>query len=679
VTSARTAPRRLGPWLVLAVLVILSTAARAWASRSFTVPWIAPDEMLYAMIGESLWESGTLTVRGLETPYYSLFYPALVGLPLSVGTLPDGIRVAQAVQAFVMSLAAVPVFLWGRRFLTDFGALAAAALTLAVPALAYSGLLMSEALYYPLVTLALLVLARALEDPTLWRQGVFIAAVVVAGGVRLQALILLPVFVVAAVGHAVMTRSKATLMRLLPLLAGFVTLAVLSLIALATLESFSWADMLGAYATLGEESTLSASSLEEVIWHVAGVALISVGIPLLATTLLVVLALRRGERDAHVASFLATAGAYIPLLVVQVAAFAAGHVEHVSERYLATIAPPLFLGLVLWVERRAPRPRVVVVAIGVLFLSALALTPADRIARSQGIQDALSSTALIKLGEAASPGWVRVALVLAGIAAVAIFALTPRRLVPAVVAVVAAALVVQAVAATREVERVSAAEQQKMIGTNSPSWIDDTDATRVTLLATQDRPWTADARTFFWNRSVADVVTLDGATRPVPPTVVTGTLRDSDGLVTDGTGTPLERDVVVAPVTVVLDGTKVAEAPAGLAESVGLALWRVNGPIRVRQRSSGLLPNGDITQGAVVIVPACRPGALLVTLLGKSGAPIDVRVNGVPVRTISPAPGAVVDAVIKTPPGVDGDGPCVFALDTGNLVGTTRVEFVPDG
>jgi len=658
--------------------VLLSTVARAWAARSFTAPWIAPDEMLYALIGESLWETGTLTVRGLETPYYSLFYPALVGLPLSVGTLPDGIRVAQAVQALVMSLAAVPVFLWGRRFLSDVGALAAAVLTLAVPALAYSGLLMSEALYYPLVTVALVALARALEEPTMWRQGIFIAAVVVAGGVRLQALILLPVFVVAALGHTLMTRSKATLMRLLPLLVGFLSLAVLSLIALATLESVSWADMLGAYATLGEQSTLSAGALEEVVWHVAGVALITVGIPLLATTMLVVLALWRGERDARAASFLATAGAYTPLVVVQVAAFAAGHVEHVSERYLITVAPPLFLGLVLWVERRAPRPWVLVVAIGALFLAPLAVVPADRIARSQGIQDALSSTALIELGDATSPGWVRVALVLAGAAAVAVFALIPVRLAPAVVALVAAALVTQAVVATREVEQASAAEQRKMIGANSPSWIDDSDATHVTLLATGDRPWTADARTFFWNRSVADVLALDGATRPVPPTAVTGTLRDSDGLVLDQAGAPLELGEVVAPVTLVLDGTKIAEAPAAGAESVGLVLWRIDGPLRVAQRSSGLLPNGDITQGALIVVPACRPGALELTLLGKSGATIQVRVNGAPVQTIVPAAGAVVEAAIRTPPGADGSGRCLFELDTTNLVGTTRVEFVPD-
>ena len=42
--------------------------------------------------------------------------------------------------------------------------------------------------------------------------------------------------------------------------------------------------------------------------------------------------------------------------------------------------------------------------------------------------------------------------------------------------------------------------------------------------------------------------------------------------------------------------------------------------------------------------PRAGTGALEITLLGKSGAPIDVRVNGIPVRTIVPPPGAVVDA-----------------------------------
>ena len=42
-------------------------------------------------------------------------------------------------------------------------------------------------------------LARALEQPSLWRYGVFVAWATAAAAVRLQALVLLPAFIVAAV------------------------------------------------------------------------------------------------------------------------------------------------------------------------------------------------------------------------------------------------------------------------------------------------------------------------------------------------------------------------------------------------------------------------------------------------------------------------------------------------
>jgi hypothetical protein len=102
-------------------------------------------------------------------------------------------------QSVVVSLTAVPVFVWGRRFLDRGWALAAAALTLATPALTYAGLLMTETLFYPATVLALFALARMLETPTLVRQGVFLLAVTVVAAIRLQAVVLLPVLVVAAV------------------------------------------------------------------------------------------------------------------------------------------------------------------------------------------------------------------------------------------------------------------------------------------------------------------------------------------------------------------------------------------------------------------------------------------------------------------------------------------------
>ncbi len=168
--------------------------------------------MLYGLVGESLWETGTLTVRGLETPYYSLLLPrSSPGSRSRSGHRSRrAIHLTQALQALAMSLTAVPVYLWGRRFLPSSARLAAVALTLAVPSLAYSGLLMSEALYYPLVAVALVTLARTLEEPTACRQGLLSPRSSLAGAVRLQALILLPVFVWPRSAHARMTRSWMT-------------------------------------------------------------------------------------------------------------------------------------------------------------------------------------------------------------------------------------------------------------------------------------------------------------------------------------------------------------------------------------------------------------------------------------------------------------------------------------
>ena len=74
--------------LAVAGLVVVSTAIRFAAAQAFTTPWIAPDEMVYGLIGESLWSHGTLEIRGLPTPYYSILTPALVGAPLGSSTSP---------------------------------------------------------------------------------------------------------------------------------------------------------------------------------------------------------------------------------------------------------------------------------------------------------------------------------------------------------------------------------------------------------------------------------------------------------------------------------------------------------------------------------------------------------------------------------------------------------------
>ena len=46
--------------LVLIAMVVVSAGLRFWGAQSFTVPWIAPDEMVYGLLGQDLWEQAFL-------------------------------------------------------------------------------------------------------------------------------------------------------------------------------------------------------------------------------------------------------------------------------------------------------------------------------------------------------------------------------------------------------------------------------------------------------------------------------------------------------------------------------------------------------------------------------------------------------------------------------------------
>src|SRR5919206_5138811 len=112
----------------LAALVLGSAALRFWAGTRVPTPWITPDEETYALLGRSLWSSGSFEILGQKTHFYSLITPALAGLPLRLHDLGAGYTLLKGVQALVMSLAAIPVYLWTRSLASRGAALLAAAL-----------------------------------------------------------------------------------------------------------------------------------------------------------------------------------------------------------------------------------------------------------------------------------------------------------------------------------------------------------------------------------------------------------------------------------------------------------------------------------------------------------------------------------------------------------------------
>ena len=555
----------------MAVVVVVSACARFAASLSFHAPWVAPDEMAYGLLGESLWETGRLTIRGTAVGYYSLVYPALAGGPLSLGSTASGIVALQATQALAMSLVAVPVFLWGRRLAGTGPGLAAAILSVLPPALAYSGLIMSEAAYYPAVALALLLLARAVEHPTLFRLGVMLAAVTFAAAIRLQALVLLPAFPTALLLDALVARDARLLRRRAALMAAVSLGAAASLAAwLAAGRNFSSTALLGAYEVVGGERPGLFSVARELVWSTGGLVLVSCAIPLLATAVLTALAFAEGEPDPAVRAFVATTVAYLAWLVLQVAVFAASFVGYVPERYLVTAAPLAFLGLCTWVARGAPRPLRVLVPVVATAAALVAVISPSRLFADAGVHDLLTPLALRGLAADAPDAVVRAVVVGAVLAGAAVVALVPRRRAGLVVVAAAAVLAALSAGSAREIAKLSQQEEAKAFGTADRDWIERAaPGRRVVLLNTGDREWPIVPRTQFWNANVVDIARLPDApgSGAIPQEVVD---PGADGVLRAGDGSLLEEPFVAAPAGVALAGEKVAEiAPTSVAAGPG--------------------------------------------------------------------------------------------------------------
>ena len=670
VTTLRAAATVVTRHAALAVggIVLVSTAFRLGVASTLDVPWIAPDEMLYGLIGESLWETGQLSIRGIATPYYSLLTPLLVGLPLTLDERATGLVLAQGLQALAMSLVAVPVYVWGKRLVGPGWGLAAAVLSVLPPALWYGGLLMTEALFYTAMTAALFALARMLETPTLERQGLFALFLSLAAAVRLQALLLLPALLVAACLYAWLERSTAILRRLAP----FLVTVALGTAALAALALTGSGDTLGAYGELADAAPSSSSLLPQLTWHVAALVVMTLGLPLLATAILVVVAAWRGESDPRVRAFLAVTTAYVSFLTVQVSVFAVDYLDHASERYLITALPPLLLGLVVWIARGAPRPVAVAVPLGLVAVALVATLPPDRTGTARAAHDALTTLPLARALE--PPGnELRLILVTVALGAAAAFVFLPRRFLPTAVGVLAIALAGISIASVREIDRLAALEHAHDLGSAEPKWIDEAGGDSVLLFDTGELASTAIARLTFWNRSIRELVRLEDVPEQALPQVPVGIRRD--GALTDPSGAEVSAPNAVMPATIVLEGERVAESPP-TEIAPGSALWRVEEPLRLVSRRSGFSPIGDFREAAVVVY-RCGPGRLEVTLLGKDGEPIVARVNGFPYDTFELEPQGSRTVAVRSI-GIIAGAPCVFELTSAGLVGSTRVEWVPE-
>ena len=180
---------------------------------------------------------------------------------------------------------AVPTYRWARRIASTGWALAAAAIVLTAPALHYSGFLMTEPLTLTVVTAALLALARALEEPSMWRYGVFVAWATAASAVRLQAMVLLPAFLLAALVD-VARRARpcaATAAALVRRVRGGRQRRRRRRRSCSGGGELSSRRLLGAYTPVGQAGNAAGNRFDEVAWHAFEIAVLGLGVTVLAT------------------------------------------------------------------------------------------------------------------------------------------------------------------------------------------------------------------------------------------------------------------------------------------------------------------------------------------------------------------------------------------------------------
>jgi hypothetical protein len=645
-------------WGALAALVLVSTALRTWAAVQVPVPWIAPDEMVYGLLGRSLYAHGTLAILGGPTPFYSLLTPVVAGAGLlaSYHTL-------QGLQAFVMSLAAVPVYLWGRSLVSRRAALAAAALAVAIPGLLYAGLIMTEVVFYPLFVLVAWAGAEAIARPSRRTTILLLVAFVAVCATRIQAIVVVPALVTAALADAWLARSWGRLRAQLPAAAGIAALVLVWL----GYRLGSGSGTLGGYEVLASTSFSVGGAAKFVLYHAASVLILCGLFPAAAVAVMLVHAARRGEPDARVRAYLAVAASLTVWLVVEVGVFASRYSGRIVERNLIGLAPVLFVGLVLWLERGPCGGRILRAAVALVALVVLVLLPVDRYVNIYGTHDAPSLVPLYQFSRATSlDALTRVYPAVVGVLAIAFAFLPWRRLrwLPVALLVV---FVGASVLASRFTAEQARAQKRAFLGPD-PSWVDHSVGRRAAYLYDGEPSWNGVWQTVFWNDHIDRVYDLGQVEIPGPLPQTRVRIRP-DGIV-DLPGK--QPKYAVASTWMELAGKPKGRVEQHGLSQAGLVAWKIHRPLRIVSRTSGLQLNGDIYANDFgrLVAYRCGDGVFRMTLLPKQPGIVQIRVNGKLVRElkVGQEPSVHVDLPVHAPS-------CTLEVHPNVLLGTTQFTF----
>ncbi|MBM2822183.1 MAG: hypothetical protein HW413_929 [Thermoleophilia bacterium] len=579
---------RLQSAVPLLVVYFGLAALYAWQASRHPVPTIFTDELELTQLARAIAETGEPARRG--EPYGFATFVAYVLAPVWwLGSATASYATAKLVLVLAMTATVFPAYGLARLVVTRWYALAAAGAATAVPALAYSSILVEEPLAYPLATLALWLIARMLAAPSWGRLAAAGAVCVAATWTRTQLAVL---FAVLALGLLWLAWESAPVRRWRSSWSrsdwvGAVTLT------LGVVLGFSAA--MGHASTSWRNTTFLYKDriFEHASWAVGALA-IGIGVlPLIVG--IAALARPKGEpRTPETRAFVVTSaaalGAFIWYAGIKGAYVSTVFATYVYERNVIYLAPLLFAGTALAFTRGVGRAwAIAVAAVATIYvvnavpivlqypyyeahgLAILAFANRELGWSEETIEDTLIVLSLVAVAIVVALRLLRrgslAFSVLAGVAAVA---------------VVAWSMTTQVYAA--EGERILS----KQVARNLPKpydWVEQaTGGGSVVVLGQQISDPTNIWLTEFFNPSVRKMWSLDGTAIRVGAPILTPDLDATDGTLTPPPGT----DYALAVNGVAL------QAPI-VERRLNAVLYRLDGkPIKLQEALVGRESDGWI-------------------------------------------------------------------------------------
>lgn len=349
---------------VLSVIVAASALANAAVGLSSRSVWILPDEIVYSELAKSIAAGERPSTRGVPVFGWGEVYPTVIAPAWAIfGDPVWAYHAALVLNAVVMSLAAVPAYLLARVFVPRGLSLVVALLTVLVPSMTYTDVVMTENVFYPVFLLAVYAIARAVALPSLGNQALVLLSLGVVVFTRVQGIALLAAYggaIACATFTTARTERTAYLRRMAP--TGVLVLAT-PLVLLAS----SVASGKGPWGWLGVRSRtfddLRPAEIPEWMLYLLGDLVLYTAVAPVAAAALII---GRGLSRRAPAPVLLYAALALPTLLVMLASVSIVSAgldvdgrENLNERYVFYVVPLLFVGLATWVDVgiRGPGPR----------------------------------------------------------------------------------------------------------------------------------------------------------------------------------------------------------------------------------------------------------------------------------------------------------------------------------